>query len=164
MSMWRADSRYTRLVVEHGDELMRLAVMLTGSWYDGQDVTQDVLISVSKIWPIAKPLPYLKRAIANRAIDVMRKRREVLVDIPQEVPYEDSGFLRYEQHRAFFELLRNLPERQRQVVVLRYFEDLDDRTVAEMLGITVQTVRSQVHHALTALRTSAPVRTVKEDS
>ena len=155
------DTRYTRLISEHGESLLHLAILLTGNRHDGEDVLQEVLISAASAWPIAKPLPYLKRAIANRAIDVGRKRHDVLTDAPPERPYDDSGFLRLERHRQFFALLHDLPERQRETLVLRYYADFDDKTIARVLGISVQTVRSQAHHALTKLRT---IHLVKEDS
>lgn len=152
MASWRADARYTRLVEEHGESLLHLAIFLTGNRHDGEDVLQEVLISAASAWPIAKPLPYLKRAISNRAIDVRRKRHDILTDAPPERSFDEAGFLRLERHRAFFALVQQLPDRQRETLVLRYYADFDDATIAKTLGISVQTVRSQAHHALNKLR------------
>jgi RNA polymerase sigma factor (sigma-70 family) len=49
--------------------------------------------------------------------------------------------------------MRRLPDRQRAVLVLRYYEDLDDATIAEILGCTPVTVRTHAMRALTTLRT-----------
>jgi len=158
----RTDANYTRLVEVHGEKLLHLAIMLTGNRHDGEDVLQDVLVSAASAWPIAKPLPYLKKAISNRAIDVARKRHDLLTDAPPERAFEEAGFLRLERHREFFALLQELPQRQRETLVLRYYADFDDATIAKILGVTVQTVRSQAHHALNKLR--AIQLSVKEES
>ena len=164
MAVWGADARYTRLVEDHGTGLLHLAILLTGNRHDAEDVVQDVLISVAGAWPVARPLPYLKRAVANRAVDILRKRRDVLTDAVPETPYEDAGFLRHEDNRTFFEMLAGLPDRQRETLVLRYHADLDDATIAKVLGVSVQTVRSQAHHALTKLRATELASPRKEES
>ncbi|MDM4764114.1 sigma factor [Galbitalea sp. SE-J8] len=113
MTRWRADERYTALVAERGAALLRLAVLMTGNRHDAEDVVQGVLIAAASAWPVAQPVAYLKRAVANRSIDVIRKRRDVLTDAPPERPVDDAGYLRHDETRAFFELVRALPERQR---------------------------------------------------
>ena len=65
---------------------------------------------------------------------------------------EDPGFVRLESDAEFVRMLGELPERQRAVLVLRYYADLDDSAVAKTLGCTVQTVRSQASRALKKLR------------
>ncbi len=152
MATWGADARYTRLIEQHGETLMRFAVMLAGNRHDAEDAVQDVLISVAKAWPVARPLPYLRRAVANRVVDLARKRRDVLTDILPESTYDEPRFLRHEEDREFFALVQELPERQRQAIVLRYLADLGDAEIAQLLGCSQQTVRSQVHHALNKLR------------
>jgi RNA polymerase sigma factor (sigma-70 family) len=164
MAQWRADARYTRLVEEHGTRLLHLAIMLTGNRHDAEDVVQDVLISVASAWPVSSPVAYLKRAVTNRSIDVMRKRRDVLTDAPPERAVEDLGFLRHEEHRRFFAMVRDLPPRQRETIVLRYYADLDDQAIAKILGCSIQTVRSQAHHALTKLRAAEAANSGKDQS
>ena len=154
MAAWGADANYTRLVREQGSTLLRLAVMLTGNRHDAEDAVQDVLISVASAWPITRPMPYLKKAVANRCIDLIRKRHEIPVEIMPDAGVADKGFLRHEEARRFFELLQDLPPRQRQTLVLRYQFDLSDGAIAKMLGISVATVRSQAQHALRKLRSN----------
>jgi RNA polymerase sigma factor (sigma-70 family) len=163
MAVWGADGRYTRLVEQHGSGLLHLAILLTGNRHDAEDIVQDVLISVAAAWPVAKPLPYLKRAVANRATDILRKRHDVLTDAPPETPRDDPGLLQYEEDREFFARLQHLPERQRAVLVLRFHADLDDAAVGAILGITPATVRSQAHHALTKLREAHAAQTLTEE-
>jgi len=155
MATWGADSRYTSLVERHGASLLHLALLLTGNRHDAEDIVQDALISVAKAWPTAKPtsgLAYLKRAVANRAIDVSRGRRETAVgDIP-ETYGDDFSFLALEDDQRFLQLLSRLPERQRATLILRFHADMDDRAIAKVLNVTVATVRSQAQHGLAKLR------------
>jgi len=163
MTEWGADARYTRLVHEKGSELLRLAMLMIGNRHDAEDVVQDVLISVAAAWPITRPMPYLKRAVANRCIDVIRKRREIPVESVPEQPSDEGGFLLYDDTRRFYELLRDLPPRQRETLVLRFQFDLSDSMIAKMLGISITTVRSQAQHGLRKLRMSEAVLTVRNE-
>lgn len=157
MASWGADAQYTRLIAERGDELLRLATMLLSDPHDAEDIVQDVLIGAARSWPIAKPMPYLKRAVSNRCLDLIRRRRETAVaDLPERA-FIEPGFLAHDDAREFYTLVQHLPERQRQTVILRYLADFDDHSIARMLGVSVHTVRSQSRHALDALR-----HTVKE--
>jgi RNA polymerase sigma factor (sigma-70 family) len=157
MAEWTGDRAYLRLVEKHGTALLRLAYLLTGNRFDAEDVVQDVLIAVAAKWLIVRPTPgygYLKRAVANRAVDVIRKRREIPVgEIPESL-IEESGFLAHERDENFLALVRTLPHRQKETLILRYNFDLDDRTIAKMLGVTEETVRSNARRALDKLRAS----------
>jgi DNA-directed RNA polymerase specialized sigma24 family protein len=70
------------------------------------------------------------------------------LDADQEREFRDFVALRQDLVAA----LRRLPRRQRAIVILRYFEDRPDAEIADLLGITAGTVRSQTYKALTALR------------
>jgi RNA polymerase sigma-70 factor (sigma-E family) len=155
MPTWGAGAHYTRLIEQHGGALLHLAILLTGNRHDAEDIVQDAVLSVALAWPRVRPksgFAYLKRAVTNRAIDVLRARKEIPTDAVPEVAVEDYGFLRHEEDRRFFALVDTLPLRQRATLVLRYYADMDDRTIAASLGCSVETVRTQVHHALTKLR------------
>jgi RNA polymerase sigma factor (sigma-70 family) len=155
MPVWGADARYTRLIEKHGRELLHLALMLMGNIHDAEDIVQDAVISVAAAWPTAQPrsgLAYLKRAVSNRAVDYSRRRTDVVTDVVPERSADDLGFLVFEEDREFFVMVDRLPHRQREAVILRYYADLNDSAIAETLGCSVQTVRSQIHHALTTLR------------
>jgi RNA polymerase sigma factor (sigma-70 family) len=164
MPAWGADARYTRIVQQHANTLLYLAVLLTGNRHDAEDVVQDVLISVASAWPVAKPLAYLRRSVANRCVDLVRSRRELPSDALPEQGYDDEGFLRHERDRRFFELVQQLPDRQRQTLVLRYYADLDDPAIAKILGVTRETVRSQAHHGLEKLRAREAELLTEENS
>ena len=77
----------------------------------------------------------------------------------QAVPAEDSGVL---DHAVVWPLVCALPERQRAVVVLRYYEDLTEAETAQVLGCAVGTVKAHAHHALRALRRGLDAGTLGE--
>jgi RNA polymerase sigma factor (sigma-70 family) len=134
--------------------------LLTGSRHDGEDALQDALLSVASSWERTRPrhaLAYLRRAVANASFDLLHMRRDVLVAEVPDRATDDRGFLRYEEDRRFFALVDNLPDRQRSTLILRYFADLDDRAIAELLGVSPETVRSQAHRGLEKLRSAMSV-------
>jgi RNA polymerase sigma factor (sigma-70 family) len=155
VSAWGADARYTRLVEQHGMSLLRLAILLTGNRHDAEDAVQDALISVAGKWPAVQSVAYLRRAVSNAAIDLMRKRRDVLVAETPDVAIDDRGMFRVEDDERFFDRIRALPPGQRETIVLKYHADLDDRTIAKLQGVSVETVRSQAKRALKKLRVAA---------
>ena len=80
-----------------------------------------------------------------------------------ESPVPDNGPI---DRDATWQAIRALPPRQRAVVVLRYYEDLTESEIAEVLGISRGTVKSQAHDALHTLRTRLPdydVRDIRSD-
>ena len=162
MAAWSADARYTRLAEEQGTGLLRLAIMLLGNRHDAEDAVQDVLISAAAAWPMTKPVAYLRKSVANRCMDIVRKRRDIPTDSVPETQFSDSGFLQVEEARRFFDLIQDLPPRQRQTVVLRYQFDMSDAAIAKLLDVSVATVRSQAQHALRKLRMSETVSTGKD--
>jgi RNA polymerase sigma factor (sigma-70 family) len=165
MAEWTGDRAYLRLVERHGTALLRLAYLLTGNRFDAEDVVQDVLISVAAKWLIVRPTPgyaYLKRAVANRAVDIIRKRHDVTMGQLPESLIEETGYLKHEQDENFFALVRDLPPRQRETLILRFCFDLDDRAIARLLDVTAETVRSNARRAIGKLRATELDRSRKE--
>ena len=80
------------------------------------------------------------------------------MDAPPETPYDDPGYLRHDGARRFFELVRALPDRQRETLVLRFHLDLDDAAIAKMQGVSINTVRTNAQNALAKLRASELTR------
>jgi RNA polymerase sigma factor (sigma-70 family) len=158
---WSADERYTDLVRRRGGELLRIAAMLTGSRHDAEDAVQEAIIAVSRSWPTrwfasdAAAFGYLRTAVIRKAIDGLRRDRHEAEAVEHAV--DDPALLRYEEDRAFFARLQALPQRQRAVLVLRYYLDLDDRRIAALLGITRGTVRSNAMRGLDRLRADTRV-------
>ena len=130
--------------------MLRLATLLVGSAEVGEDVVQDAFASVVERWgSLDNPGGYLRTCVVNGSRMVLRRR-----GVEQRVAQERS-LMAVEQPMALLELrdaLGRLGERQRVVVVLRYFADLPDVEIAEVLGCRPSTVRSLVRRALRVLR------------
>jgi RNA polymerase sigma factor (sigma-70 family) len=150
-----ADPAFARFVAEQGARYVRLATLLTGSRYDGEDATQDAMVAIGRAWPRlrAETLPaYGRTVVVRKALNIVTRRREQAVEQVPEAAADDSRLLRYEEDRAFFERLRHLPQQQRAVLVLRYYADFDDPMIARLLRCRESTVRSQASRALAKLR------------
>jgi RNA polymerase sigma-70 factor (sigma-E family) len=148
-------------VRKRGAALVRLGHLLTGDRHQGEDLAQEVLARAFVRWnriSADSPEPYLRRMLVNAAISRWRlaSNREVATADPHgSREASGPGDLGTEaaERDAAWRLIRVLPPKQRAAVVLRYYEDLDDTAIAEVLSCSRETVRSQVKRALDTLRT-----------
>jgi RNA polymerase sigma-70 factor (sigma-E family) len=142
--------------------LVRLAYGLTEDRWLAEDVAQAALASAYAAWWRMRraddPDAYVRRILVNTSNRRFRRRRVAEHSRePAELPdlaVADSAD-RIGQRSALLSALRELPRRQRAIVVLRYWEDLSDAQVATALGCAEGTVRSQASRALATLRGSA---------
>lgn len=151
---------FTAFVDARGSDLLRTAVLLTGSRHAGEDLLQVVLVKAVRRWPsiTGDPGAYLRRVLATTAVDQSRRRRwrEVTRSEVPEVPSHETGVV--EDRDQVLRALSQLPPRQRAVLVLRYYADLSEAETASQLGISVGTVKSTASRAIAALRTTLPDR------
>ncbi|HET6167105.1 MAG TPA: SigE family RNA polymerase sigma factor [Marmoricola sp.] len=136
--------------------LYRTAYLLTGSHADAEDLAQATLVkaylSWSKVSAASSPDAYVRRILSNAFLSSrrpLRVARERLVEAPPEVaavaPDGDDRLVLWPH-------VRELPPRQRAVIVLRYYEDLSEHEIADVLGCSPGTVKSTASDALSALR------------
>jgi RNA polymerase sigma factor (sigma-70 family) len=83
-----------------------------------------------------------------------RRRREVVVDV-RDTP-SPAGTAAVDRRLLLDHALAQLTPRQRATVVLRFYDDLSERDTAELMGVSIGTVKSQTHAALARLRALAP--------
>ncbi|WP_151525494.1 SigE family RNA polymerase sigma factor [Serinicoccus kebangsaanensis] len=153
--------------------LVGLAFAMTGNKADAEDLVQDTLALVITKWSRVREAEhldaYVRRTMVNRLSSVRRRRAasEVVshdaVTAEWSVPSVPSPERGVTEREAVLALIRGLPDRQRAVVALRYYEDLPDREIARTLGCTEQAVRSAAHAALTRLRELVP-QTIGEEA
>ena len=131
--------------------MVRMATLLVGSAAIAEEVVQDAFASVSKCWDgLRRPGAYLRTSVVNGCAQVLRRRSiEDRHRAPRLEVADDESLERLLDLRA---ALNRLTDRQRIVVVLRYFVDVPDHEIAEVLGVRPATVRSLVHRALAVLR------------
>ncbi|MDU0293889.1 SigE family RNA polymerase sigma factor [Saccharothrix longispora] len=139
--------------------LLRYGHALTGNPHDAADLVQAVLEKVGARWASLlrkdpDPLAYARRAMANTHISRWRRRRRenLVADLPDSPAHAGADRL---EHEPLWRALRELPPRQRAVVVLRFYEGLSEAEIAHTLGISRGTVKSQNSKAMAALRARA---------
>jgi len=102
-----------------------------------------------------QPDVYLRRMLVNAHISWRRKRSSgEVVDGPSRVERADRADISADavERDALWRLITRLPPKQRVTVVLRFYEDLDDTAIAEIMGCSPATVRTHTMRALNALR------------
>ncbi|MFI7124693.1 SigE family RNA polymerase sigma factor [Nonomuraea sp. NPDC050153] len=153
------DPRFAEFVAERGDALMRYGFVLAGNPHDAADLVQEALLKLRGAWPRLRlkenPESYARTTMARLHIASWRlRRRELLAwDLPEG---EHHDLLPSGDERRMWQALAGLPRKQRAVLVLRYYEQLDDAEIATVLGISRGTVRSQAARALDKLRVALP--------
>jgi DNA-directed RNA polymerase specialized sigma24 family protein len=128
----------TALYVTHYRALVKMAALLVQDMTTAEEIVQDSFVDVYAAWR-RRPgtdhaLSYLRRSVVDRTRAALR----------QHVVVERS---------AFISALWNLPARQREVVVLRYFADLPETEVASATGISEAAVKAHAAQAMSSLRT-----------
>ncbi|MER7282363.1 SigE family RNA polymerase sigma factor [Dactylosporangium sp. NPDC000244] len=150
--------------------LTRYATALAGDPDAGADVLQDVLVKAqprwSKIAELESPEAYVRRMVINELTSARRQlaarlRRE-RVHQAAEPAAADGHDERIAQRDALVRLIRDLPARQRIVIVLRYLEDMADADIAVLMGCSIVTVRTQAMRGLATLRAVLPQPSLEE--
>jgi RNA polymerase sigma-70 factor (sigma-E family) len=156
----RPEDEMRDFVAARGQALLRTAYLLTGDRQLAEDLVQSALEKVFRRWGAirvaAAAEAYVRRTMYREQVSVWRRRRvpELLSrSVPEPRRPADAGD-RVEDRLLLRAALQELPPRQRTVVVLRYFEDMTEQQVADVIGVSVGTVKSQAHKALARLRVS----------
>lgn len=149
--------------------LVGLAYAMTGNRADAEDLVQDTLATVITKWSrvaVAENIDaYVRRTMVNTLVS--KKRRKWTTEVvSHEVVTADraqptgAGVAQQVTNRdAVLGLLRELPDRQRAVMALRFYEDLPDAEIARALDCSEQAVRSAAHNAMKTLRRIVPAQT-----
>lgn len=149
---------YVRL---RGPALVRLARLLTGDPHRGEDLAQEVLARAFVRWRrisrTERPDVYIRRMLVNAHRSWWRRRSNHEQPHAVRDDRSASGDISAQtaERYALWQLITALPVRQRAVLVLRYYEDLDDAAVAEILGCSTVTVRTHAMRALAKVRERA---------
>jgi RNA polymerase sigma-70 factor (sigma-E family) len=141
--------------------LSRVAYLLTGDCHLAEDLVQNTLIRVADRWErltaTGDPDAYVRRVLYTQHVSAWRRRRPVTepyAQPPDSVESDIAGQVAVSV--TVRQALARLGPRQRAVLVLRYFEDLSEARVAEVLGCSIGTVKSQTRDGLARLRVLAP--------
>ena len=150
--------------------LLRLAMVLCGDYWLAQDVVANVLGRAFERWDrisvVQDPNAYVRRMVVNEYISLHRRWSRAR-PVDPSLLVELAGASPDEQRVDSTELaarLAGLSPNQRAVIVLRYYEDLTDAAIGEVLGCRAATVRSHASRALRALRLDIESASDRADS
>ena len=145
---------FDALFDQNFEPMKRLAFLLGAD--DPENIAQEAFVRLHGRWDrlasADKALPYLRRTVVNLSRSRLRHLR-VVRRTPRERGLDTASAESVAlANQAVQDALDRLPRRQRQVVVLRYWLDLDQKSIADTLGIAVGTVKATTSQAMAALR------------
>ncbi|MFL6239189.1 MAG: SigE family RNA polymerase sigma factor [Actinomycetes bacterium] len=155
-----ADDAVTSLYAAHYRSLVRLSTLLIGQQALAEEVVQDAFVAMHGKWGRLregdKAAAYLRQAVVNRSRSALRRRgvedkHRMPGDAP--MPSAEHAAMTTLERDAVLTALRALPQRQREVLVLRYYGDLSEADIAATIGISQGAVKSHASRGIAALRT-----------
>jgi RNA polymerase sigma-70 factor (sigma-E family) len=151
---------FQEFVGSRGRSLLHSAYLLTGNLADAEDLVQSALAKTYQAWDRIEDRNaldgYVRRAMVNTHISWWRRRKvdEYPTDELPDQPVDDAT-ASSETADALRRAIDRLPQRMRAAVVLRFFEDMTESEVADVLGVSQGTVKSTVSRAVAKLRTDS---------
>lgn len=142
--------------------MVRLASVYVDDIDSAEEVVQEAFLKMVKGRRRPKPgheAAYLRSAVLNGARSVLRRRKVARLKMPRLRPVENNSHapetltMIHDDRDRLWDALLELPERQAAVLVLRYYENLSEAEIAEVLGIAKGSVKSHAHRALRKLET-----------
>ena len=165
---WGAGQALTELYAAHWTSLVRLAWLLVHDQQVAEDAVQDAFVAMHARWHQLRSedaaLAYLRRSVVNASRSVLRHRGVEDRHLAREAaapstpwratdPSAEDRALAHAEGDHLVAQLRELPHRQREVLVLRYYLDLPEAQIADALGVSPGSVKTHAHRGLAALRT-----------
>lgn len=153
-----AEAEFTAYVQERRAALYATAYHLTGDRYEAEDLLQTALFSTYRAWDRISDKAavggYLRRTMTNLHISAWRRRKlnEYPTEELPETPRDADEMSGTELRAVLWQALAKLPEPQRTMLVLRYYEGRTDPEIADILGISVGTVKSSIWRSLRRMR------------
>jgi RNA polymerase sigma-70 factor (sigma-E family) len=158
-----SDPDFREYVRTRSRALLRTAYVLTGNQADAEDLVQSALAKTYLAWDRIADRGaldgYVRRAIVNTHISWWRRRRL------QEYPTDELPDQAVADHATSSDLqetirqaIDRLPQRMRAAIMLRYYDDMTEAEVAEVLGVSLGTVKSTVARAVAKLRIDADLK------
>jgi RNA polymerase sigma-70 factor (sigma-E family) len=151
--------RIGELYLRHADGAIRLAYLLTGDAALAEDLVQDAFVRVAgRLAHLRDPGAfdaYLRRTVVNLARSYLRRRkleRGYLERVRHEASAQAAPEGSIEDRETLWRAMASLSDRQRSAIVLRFYEDLSEAQIADILRCRPGTVKSLVSRGLEAMR------------
>lgn len=143
----------------HHLQMVRLARLLVDDTASAEDVVQEAFLGMHRnraaLRDSRAAVGYLRQAVVNQSRSMLRRRRTVRAHLkvaePEIAPPADTDVILAEEHQEVLRAVDQLPVRQREVLVLRYWSDMSEAEIADALGISKGTVKSQASRAMATL-------------
>ena len=156
---WSPDLAVIELYSGHYPALVRLAAMLVRDTPTAEEVVQEAFIAMHDGWDrlrdTEKALAYMRQSVVNRSRSVLRHRMVVEKNAPKpspDMPSAEHGAMALLERSAVIAALRDLPERQREAIVLRYYADMSEAEIAAAMRISRGAVKSHTARGMANLR------------
>ncbi|RJL35477.1 SigE family RNA polymerase sigma factor [Bailinhaonella thermotolerans] len=155
------DEEFHGFVMSRWPRLMRTAFLLTGERHAAEDLVQSSLerayVSWRRVSAAGDPDAYVRRILINAHARRHRRKLKEYLRARDEVqewdePERDDRMAQAEDRSMLLRALARLPARQREAVVLRYWEDLTETQAAEAMGCSVGAVKSNTAKGIAKLR------------
>lgn len=153
-----SEEEFREFVLARRHRLLKTAFLLTGDHGLAEDLVQVVLVRTHRHWHRIErtdaPEVYARRILVNLSNSWWRRRirrGDHPTDRLPDGPVRDAHSA-YELHDELWRALAALPQRMRATIVLRYYEDLSEAEIADALGCSTGTVKSQASRGLQRLR------------
>ncbi|GAA0609686.1 SigE family RNA polymerase sigma factor [Kribbella sandramycini] len=159
---------FEEYVSARGQDLVRLGFTVSGDYQRAEDLAQTALMQAFRSWRKVRgaddPHHYVRRILVNEYLAMTRRRSfteapTADVEPHRTVPDPATDIVNSDD---LWHALQELSGRERVVLVLRYYQDLDDHTIADLLGIKPSSVRSTASRALATLRRTRQSHRVDE--
>jgi RNA polymerase sigma factor (sigma-70 family) len=156
-SSGRPELSLNDLYVSERKQLVRLAAMLVGNVASAEDIVQEAFVRVSirhaDGWDSAYKLGYLRTTVVNLSRSVLRRRLIAARHLPRaghDHEAADAGAMQASERSTVIAMLQKLPRRQREVLALRYYDDLSLAEIATVMNVSLGTVKSTLFKATAA--------------
>lgn len=150
----RRDDEFTQFFTSRFDQTRRSAYALCGNWSEAEEIAQNAFVKVYARWPKVRRESadaYLRTVVTRTFLDARRRgrgRESPVADPPDVASYDRDT----PERQSLLRALQDVPPRQRAALVLRYVHDLSVEQVADALGCSAGTVKSQTARGLRTLR------------
>jgi RNA polymerase sigma-70 factor (sigma-E family) len=153
-----SDEDFRVFFAQHYERLCRLGFLLTGDPAQAEELAQDALVRTWRRWRLVRkpdnPETYARKVLVNRHRSLLRRALVEARYRYRDHPNEGHSDEHHEDAIVLWAATRRLPQRQQAVLVLRYYEDLPDEQIADLIGCAPATVRTHAARALATLRRS----------
>lgn len=143
-------------ILENKENFYRVAYSYVKNSEDALDIVQEsiqkALVSVSTLQKQTAIKSWLYRIVVNTSLDFLRKHKRVIVVDEQKIDSFHTGLDDHYENIDLKKALEELPAHYREVIILRYYEDLKLEEVAEIMQENINTIKTRIQRALKMLR------------